>query len=34
MDKDKVADSTRALIEAMVKELSLEQAKVESAQSV
>ena len=34
VDKDKVADSTRALIETMVKELSLEQAKVESAQSV
>lgn len=34
VDKDQIADSTRALIEAMVKELNLEQAKVESAQSV
>ena len=31
VDKNQVEDTTRALIEAMVKELEIEQAKVESA---
>lgn len=32
VDKEKVEDSTRALIEAMVKELNIEQAKVEKVE--
>ena len=31
VDKNQVEDKTRALIEAMVKELEIEQAKVEGA---